>query len=63
MPTVATRSRWPPRGERSQFLIGTAIIALHVLGDTLLQPPAGPTAAGHLVSALVPDPAARCGRY
>src|SRR6187431_2102396 len=53
-PTIATRSRWLPRDERSLFLIGTAVIALHVLDDTLLQPPAGTTAADHLVSALVP---------
>ena len=52
--TVATRSRWLPRDERSLFLLGTALVALHVLDDTLLQPPAGTTAADHLVGALVP---------
>src|SRR6188472_152585 len=53
-PTITTRSRRLPRDERSLFLIGTAVIVLHVLDDTLLQPPAGTTAADHLVSALVP---------
>ena len=52
--TVASRSRWLPRDERSLFLLGTAVVALHVLDDTLLQPPAGTTAADHLVGALVP---------
>ena len=52
-PTVTTRSRWLPRDERSLFLLGTALVALHVLDDTLLQPPAGTTGADHLVSALV----------
>ena len=53
-PTVVTRRRWLPRDERSLFLLGTALVVLHVLDDTLLQPPAGTTAVGHLVSALVP---------
>src|SRR5215213_11043180 len=53
-PTTAARSRRLPRDERSLFLLGTALVALHVLDDTLLQPPAGTTAADHLVSALVP---------
>jgi hypothetical protein len=52
-PTVATRRRWLPSDERSLFLLGTALVALHVLDDTLLQPPAGTTGADHLVSALV----------
>src|SRR4249919_1349671 len=53
-PAVATRGRWLPRDERSLFLLCTALVALHVLDDTLLQPPAGTTAADHLVGALVP---------
>ena len=53
-PTVVTRRRWLPRDERSLFLLGTALVVLHVLDDTLLQPPAGTTAADHLVGALVP---------
>ena len=52
--TDGTRGRWLPRDERSLFMLGTALVALHVLDDTLLQPPTGTTAAGHLVSALVP---------
>src|SRR6187549_665179 len=52
-PTVATRRRRLPSDERSLFLLGTALVALHVLDDTLLQPPAGTTGADHLVSALV----------
>src|SRR4051794_23440456 len=52
--TLAPRRRWQLRDERSLFLIGTALVALHVLDDTLLQPPAGTTATDHLVSALVP---------
>ncbi len=54
VPTVATRRRWLPKDEHSLFLLGTALVALHVLDDTLLQPPAGTSAADHLVSALVP---------
>src|SRR6185436_20088523 len=53
-PAVTARSRWLSRDERSLFLLGTALVVLHVLDDTLLQPPAGTTAADHLVSALVP---------
>src|SRR3954452_13736956 len=53
-PADATRSRWLPRDERSLFLLGTALVALHVLDDTLLQPPAGTTATDHLLGALVP---------
>jgi uncharacterized protein len=53
-PAVTARSRWLSRNERSLFLLGTALVVLHVLDDTLLQPPAGTNAADHLVSALVP---------
>src|SRR3954463_13624178 len=53
-PPVAARRRWLPRDERSLFLLGTALIGLHVLDDTLVQPPAGTTAADHLLGALVP---------
>src|SRR4051794_4317067 len=53
-PAVIARSRWLSRGERSVFLLGTALVVLHVLDDTVLQPPAGTNAADHLVSALVP---------
>jgi dienelactone hydrolase len=52
--TPAARVRRLPRDERSLFLVGTALVALHVLDDTLLQPPAGTSAADHLAGALVP---------
>src|SRR4051812_29189720 len=52
-PTPAGTRRLP-RDERTVFLIGTALVALHVLDDTLVQPPAGTTPADHLVGALVP---------
>jgi uncharacterized protein len=51
---TAARSRWLPRDERSLFLLGTVLIAVHVLDDTVVQPPAGTTAADHLLGALVP---------
>src|SRR4051794_3833377 len=54
VPTPARTGRRLPRDERSLFLLGTALVALHVLDDTLLQPPAGTSAVDHLVSALVP---------
>jgi uncharacterized protein len=36
------------------FLAATAAVALHVADDNFIQPPAGTTAADHLVSGLVP---------
>jgi uncharacterized protein len=36
------------------FLLGLAVLALHVLDDNFIQPAAGTSAAGHLVSGLVP---------
>ena len=36
------------------FRAATALVALHVADDTLLQPPAGTSAADHLASALIP---------
>ncbi|MGZ4616029.1 MAG: alpha/beta hydrolase [Actinomycetes bacterium] len=50
----AHRSRWRLRDERSLFLLGTGLVALHVVDDRFLQPPAGTSAADHLVSGLVP---------
>ncbi|HET9944742.1 MAG TPA: hypothetical protein VFR56_03760, partial [Actinomycetes bacterium] len=55
LPTVATprpRRRW--RDERSLFLLGTAAVALHVVDDNFLQPPAGTSAVDHLAGGLVP---------
>ena len=52
---VATRrSWWRVRDERSLFLLGTSLVALHVVDDTFLQPPAGTSAADHLAGGLVP---------
>jgi fermentation-respiration switch protein FrsA (DUF1100 family) len=42
------------RRERRIFRAGAAVVALHVLDDTLIQPPAGTSPADHLVSAFVP---------
>jgi hypothetical protein len=53
--TAAARpSRWRPRDERSLFLLGTALVGLHVVDDSFLQPPAGTSAADHLAGGLVP---------
>ena len=52
--TVATRRRVVAGDERSLFLLGTALVALHVVDDSFLQPPAGTSAADHLVGGLVP---------
>ncbi len=50
----ASASRWRLRDERSLFLLGTALVALHVADDRFLQPPAGTSAADHLAGGLVP---------
>src|SRR4051812_34408449 len=50
----APPSRWRLRDERSLFLLGTALVALHVVDDSFLQPPAGTSAIDHLASGLVP---------
>jgi uncharacterized protein len=53
--TAAARpSRWRLRDERSLFLLGTALVALHVVDDSFLQPPAGTSAIDHPASGLVP---------
>ena len=44
------------------FLLGVAVIALHVIDDSFLQPQRGTSAADHLVSGLVPLAAARARR-
>ena len=51
---AAPVSRWRLRDERSVFLIGTALVALHAADDSFLQPPAGTSAADHLAGGLVP---------
>lgn len=52
--TTEPATRWRLRDERSLFLLGTALVALHVADDSFLQPPAGTSATDHLVSGLVP---------
>ena len=42
------------RGERTLFLIGAGVIALHVADDSFLQPQPGTSAGDHIVSGLVP---------
>jgi hypothetical protein len=51
---AARLSRWRPRDERSLFRLGTALVALHVVDDSFLQPPAGTSPLDHLASGLVP---------
>ena len=53
-PPAARRARWRLGDERSLFLLGAALVALHVIDDRFLQPAAGTSAADHLVSGLVP---------
>jgi len=59
--TPAATAPAPPltrRGGRSRetvlFLIGIALIALHVIDDNYLQPPPGMSPGDHVVSGLVP---------
>jgi dienelactone hydrolase len=52
--TAARSSRWRLRDERSLFVLGTALVALHVVDDSFLQPPAGTSAIDHVASGLVP---------
>jgi hypothetical protein len=42
------------RRERTLFLIGLAVVAVHVADDSFLQPQPGTSAGDHLVSGLVP---------
>jgi uncharacterized protein len=42
------------RRERTIVRAGAAVLAAHVLDDTLVQPPAGTPATDHLVAAIVP---------
>jgi uncharacterized protein len=53
-PAAVTTSIARAPSERAIFRLGAGIVALHVLDDTLIQPPAGTSPADHLVSALVP---------
>src|SRR4051812_426878 len=40
--------------ERTVFRVAVAVVAVHVLDDTLVHPPSGTLATDHLVSAAVP---------
>src|SRR3954470_19588095 len=40
--------------ERTVFRVAVAVVAVHVLDDTLVHPPSGTPATDHLVSAVVP---------
>jgi uncharacterized protein len=53
-PLRATASLARLASERAIFRIGAAVAAVHVVDDTLVQPPAGTPRTDHLVSALVP---------
>src|SRR5215207_4916767 len=60
-PTRSETRAAPPltrRGGRARetvlFLIGVALIALHVLDDNVLQPQPGTSPGDHVVSTLVP---------
>ncbi len=52
--TSAPSPRWLLRNDRSLFLLGTGLVALHVADDNFLQPPAGTSAIDHLAGGLVP---------
>jgi hypothetical protein len=51
---TARASRWRRLDERSLFLLGTALVALHVVDDSFLQPPAGTSAIDHVASGFIP---------
>jgi hypothetical protein len=52
--TALTRRLGALPGERTVFRAAAAIVAAHVLDDTLVQPPSGTPATDHLISAVVP---------
>ena len=52
--TVERRPAVVGRRERALFLTGVAVVALHVVDDSFLQPQPGTSAWDHLVSGLVP---------
>src|SRR3954447_5209603 len=53
-PAASAAGAGAGRRERAIVRAGAAVLALHVIDDTLIQPPAGTPASDHLVSALVP---------
>jgi hypothetical protein len=54
VPTALTRLAGAVRREAAVFRAAAAVVAAHVLDDTLVQPPSGTPASDHLVSAVVP---------
>jgi uncharacterized protein len=52
--TILARLGAALRRERTAFRIAVAVVAAHVVDDTLVQPPSGTPAGDHLVSAAVP---------
>src|SRR4051794_36235802 len=54
--TPAASAAGAGAGRREGALVGAgaAVLGLHVIDDTLVQPPAGTPASDHLVSAAVP---------
>ena len=53
-PRVGRRLLTALRSEAGLFRLGVALIALHIIDDSFLQPQRGTSAADHLVSGLVP---------
>jgi uncharacterized protein len=51
---LASRVAHAVRRERTLFRTGVAVVAAHVIDDNYVQPPAGTSAADHLVSGLAP---------
>src|SRR4051812_27084589 len=53
-PAASAAGAGAGRRERAIVRAGAAVLAIHVIDDTLVQPPAGTPASDHLVSAAVP---------
>jgi alpha/beta superfamily hydrolase len=53
-PAASAAGAGAGRRERAIVRAGAAVLALHVIDDTLVQPPAGTPASDHLVSAALP---------
>ena len=53
-PPRRPQSRTRGNAERTVFLVAVAVIAIHVVDDSFIQPEPGTSAGDHLVSGLVP---------
>ena len=53
-PARRAQSRMRGNAERTVFLVAVAVIAIHVVDDSFIQPEPGTSAGDHLVSGLVP---------